>query len=117
MAEPRPDRDPEPDDRCGGAAGAIALLIAAAAFVIYRGAIVSYLLQRRASTGSTMRTGSRSRILVHLGRYNHFYRPVVEIYFFVGQRLFGCAALPFHLASVAHPSRQHADLVSCSRAS
>lgn len=38
--------------------------------------------------------------LVRLERYDHFYRPVIEIYFFLGQRLFGCAAFPFHLASV-----------------
>jgi len=35
-----------------------------------------------------------------LGQYDHFYRPVIEVYFAAGYRLFGCAALPFHLASV-----------------
>ena len=39
--------------------------------------------------------------LLYLERYGHFYRPVIEIYFFVGQRLFGCAPLPFHLASLS----------------
>jgi hypothetical protein len=38
--------------------------------------------------------------VVRLDRYDHFYRPVIEVYFHVGGRLFGCAALPFHLASI-----------------
>src|SRR4029077_7525245 len=37
---------------------------------------------------------------LHLSRYDHFYRPIVEIYFYLGDRLFGCAAFPFHLASL-----------------
>ena len=39
--------------------------------------------------------------LLHLERYDHFYRPVIEIYFSLGRALFGCAALPFHLGSIA----------------
>jgi hypothetical protein len=39
--------------------------------------------------------------LLRLDRYDHFYRPVIEIYFFVGRGIFGCAAFPFHLASIA----------------
>lgn len=38
--------------------------------------------------------------LLRFDRYDHFYRPVIEIYFHAGQRLFGCNALPFHLASI-----------------
>ena len=38
--------------------------------------------------------------LVRLDRYDHFYRPVVEVYFYLGQRVFGCAPLPFHLLSI-----------------
>jgi hypothetical protein len=38
--------------------------------------------------------------LVRLDRYNHFYRPVVEIYFHLGQRVFGCDPMPFHVLSV-----------------
>jgi hypothetical protein len=98
VAEPRPDRDPEPTTGAAGAAGG-ALLIAAAAFVIYRAAIVSYLFNDDFNWFDDAHRFAFAN-LVHLGRYNHFYRPVVEIYFFVGQRLFGCAALPFHLASV-----------------
>lgn len=36
-----------------------------------------------------------------LSRYDHFYRPVIETYFFVGLSLFGCDPFPFHLASIA----------------
>jgi hypothetical protein len=39
--------------------------------------------------------------LVDLDRYNHFYRPVVSLYFVAGQRLFGCEPAPFHALSVA----------------
>jgi hypothetical protein len=39
--------------------------------------------------------------LVRLERYDHFYRPVIELYFAAGLALFGCDAWPFHLASVA----------------
>ena len=38
--------------------------------------------------------------LVRLDRYNHFYRPVIEIYFHLGQRVFGCDPMPFHLLSL-----------------
>lgn len=38
--------------------------------------------------------------LFDLARYNHFYRPVIELYFFAGLSLFGCNAFPFHLASI-----------------
>ena len=37
---------------------------------------------------------------VHLGRYDHFYRPVIETYFYLGYRLFGCDARAFHLLSI-----------------
>jgi hypothetical protein len=36
-----------------------------------------------------------------LSRYNHFYRPVIETYFFIGWTLFGCDPFPFHIASIA----------------
>src|SRR5262245_34740801 len=43
----------------------------------------------------------RASNLVHLERYAHFYRPVIEIYFYAGHRLFGCAPRPFHVLSLA----------------
>ena len=39
--------------------------------------------------------------ILNLDNYNHFYRPIVETYFFAGYRLFGCDARAFHLASIA----------------
>ena len=39
--------------------------------------------------------------MLDLDRYQHFYRPVIELYFFAGLTLFGCHPFPFHLASVA----------------
>ena len=39
--------------------------------------------------------------LLHIEQYNHFYRPVIEVYFFIGRKLFGCDPLSFHVASVA----------------
>jgi hypothetical protein len=37
---------------------------------------------------------------VHLDRYDHFYRPVIEAYFYLGYRVFGCDARGFHLLSI-----------------
>jgi hypothetical protein len=39
--------------------------------------------------------------LFRLERYDHFYRPVIELYFFAGLRAFGCDPFPFHVTSVA----------------
>jgi hypothetical protein len=38
--------------------------------------------------------------LLRLERYGGFYRPVIEVYFYSGLRLFGCEALPFHVLSI-----------------
>jgi hypothetical protein len=38
--------------------------------------------------------------MLDLSRYDHFYRPVIELYFQAGLALFGCDAVPFHVASV-----------------
>ena len=35
-----------------------------------------------------------------LWRYDHFYRPVIEVYFASGLAAFGCNPFPFHVASV-----------------
>jgi hypothetical protein len=39
--------------------------------------------------------------MVDLSRYDHFYRPVIEVYFYAGLSMFGCDAFPFHAASIA----------------
>jgi hypothetical protein len=43
-------------------------------------------------------TFTPSRVL-HLDQYDHFYRPVIELYFYGGRRLFGCSPFAFHVAS------------------
>jgi hypothetical protein len=40
------------------------------------------------------------RNFFELDRYNHFYRPVIEIYFALGRTLFGCNPQLFHWASI-----------------
>jgi hypothetical protein len=36
-----------------------------------------------------------------LSRYDHFYRPVIELYFLAGLTIFGCDPFPFHVLSIA----------------
>jgi hypothetical protein len=76
-----------------------ALLLAVAVLVIYRSAIGSYLFNDDFGWFNDAHQFAFGN-LFHLGRYNHFYRPVVEVYFYAGQQMFGCDALPFHLVSV-----------------
>ena len=97
MTQLRSDRDHEPTTGVAAAAGGALLIVVA--LVIYRAAIVSYLFNDDFNWFDDAHRFAFAN-LVHLGRYDHFYRPVIEIYFFVGLRFFGCAALPFHLASV-----------------
>ena len=73
---------------------------AAAAAIVYRDAVLAYLLEDDFHWFGEARRFEWGNLL-HLERYGHFYRPVIEIYFFVGQRLFGCAPMPFHLASLS----------------
>src|SRR6266852_4396663 len=75
------------------------LLIVAVVGFIYRAAIVSFLFNDDFNWFDEARRFAFAN-LFHLDRYNHFYRPVVEIYFYLGHRLFACQPLPFHLLSV-----------------
>jgi hypothetical protein len=84
-------------DALAWAAGALALT--AAVVVIYRPALASYFFNDDFQWLESARTFDPANLL-HLGRYDHFYRPIIEIYFYLGERLFGCAALPFHLVSL-----------------
>jgi len=79
------------------AAGAFALT--AAVVVVYRPALGSYFFNDDFQWHERARTFDAANLL-DLSRYDHFYRPIVEIYFYLGERLFGCAALPFHLVSL-----------------
>jgi hypothetical protein len=38
--------------------------------------------------------------LFRLDRYDHFYRPVIELYFLAGLNAFGCNPFPFHITSL-----------------
>jgi hypothetical protein len=78
---------------CGGAA------LAAAVGVIYCGAAVSYFFNDDFHWLQGARRFEAANLL-RIDRYDHFYRPVIEIYFHLGSQVFGCAALPFHLASI-----------------
>jgi hypothetical protein len=79
----------------GGAA-----LVIAAVGIVYADAVGSYLVDDDFHWLQRARH-FRWSTLVDLNQFSHFYRPLIEIYFFIGQRIVGCAALPFHLASVA----------------
>lgn len=77
---------------------ATALIVAAVA-LIYHDAPASYFFN---DDVQWMAAASRFdlRHLVHIGDYHHFYRPLVELYFFVGRLAFACRPAPFHLASI-----------------
>jgi len=78
--------------------GAVALTAIVAA--IYRDVTRTYYFNDDFQWLQGARTFAMANVL-HIERYNHFYRPIIEIYFFIGRRAFGCDALSFHLASVA----------------
>jgi len=78
--------------------GAVALTAIVAA--IYRDVTRTYYFNDDFQWLQGARTFALVNVL-HIERYNHFYRPIIEIYFFIGRRAFGCDAVSFHLASVA----------------
>jgi hypothetical protein len=78
--------------------GAVALTAIVAA--IYRDVTRTYYFNDDFQWLQGARTFALANVL-HIERYNHFYRPIIEIYFFIGRLAFGCDALSFHLASVA----------------
>jgi hypothetical protein len=78
-------------------AGAVAVVAAVAQ--IYQKAALSYFFNDDFQWLQSAQHFHWSR-LVDLSQYDHFYRPVIEVYFFVGLQLFGCAAFPFHVASL-----------------
>jgi protein O-mannosyl-transferase len=77
--------------------GAVALTAIVA--VVYRDATRIYYFNDDFQWLQQARTFTPVKLL-HIERYNHFYRPVIEIYFFIGRRLFGCDPVSFHVASV-----------------
>lgn len=76
-----------------------ALGLAAAVAIIYRSAAASYLFNDDfdwLGSAPTFRLGN----VIHLDRYSHFYRPVIEIYFHIGWELFGCNPFAFHALNI-----------------
>jgi len=80
------------------AAGALAL--AAAVVFVYQDAARSYFFNDDFQwLQSAYRFDAAN--FVRIERYDHFYRPVIEIYFYLGHRFFGCDASSFHLLSIS----------------
>ena len=75
-----------------------AVVIAAVA-VVYHEAALSYFVDDDFHWLQGPRRFEWSGLL-DLDRYDHFYRPMIEVYFAIGQWAVGCSALPFHLASI-----------------
>lgn len=76
------------------------LTVMAAAAVVYRGIVSAYFFEDDFQWLMTTRAFRPEHVL-DLGRYAHFYRPVVELYFWAALSLFGGSAALFHLANVA----------------
>lgn len=75
------------------------MIVIGAVSLIYRDAAFSYFFNDDFHWLSDARRFNPANVL-HLERYDHFYRPVIEVYFFLGQTIFGCEPLPFHVASI-----------------
>jgi hypothetical protein len=82
----------------GSAAGS--LIVVAAVLLIYTGSTRAYFFDDDFHWLASA-PGFSVPGFFDLSRYNHFYRPVIETYFFIGWKLFGCDPLPFHVASIA----------------
>jgi hypothetical protein len=78
--------------------GAVALTAIVA--TIYRDVIRTYYFNDDFQWLQGARSFAVANVL-HIERYDHFYRPIIEIYFFIGRRMFGCDPVSFHIASVA----------------
>ena len=77
----------------------LALAVLAAIAVVYWRAIGAYFYEDDfAWLMSTF--GFRPQNILNLAAYNHFYRPVVELYFWVAAPLFGGSPALFHAASI-----------------
>lgn len=78
---------------------AAALLLVGAVFLIYWQAIFSYWLDDDFQWLVTRWTFHPS-MLVDISGQSHFYRPIIELYFWIGSPLFGGSPVAFHLASI-----------------
>lgn len=78
------------------------LAIAAAVFIVYRDARSAYFFEDDFQWLAGTLTYDLSSLLDVFGRgRSHFYRPVIELYFWAATPLVGGSPLLFHLASVA----------------
>lgn len=75
-------------------------VIVVAVLVIYRAAVGSYFFNDDFQWLQE-HWAFDFRSLFDLGHYSHFYRPVIQIYFYLSSTAFGCDATGFHLESVA----------------
>jgi hypothetical protein len=76
-----------------------ALLIAAAVATIYARSTSAYFFDDDFHWLEQTQAFALLNML-DLDRYQHFYRPVIEVYFYIGLSLFGCQPWPFHLTSI-----------------
>ena len=79
--------------------GAIAAAIVIAVALMYAPAVGGYFFNDDFQWLESAYRFDSARF-VHLERYDHFYRPVIETYFYLGYRLFGCDPRGFHLLSI-----------------
>jgi hypothetical protein len=79
---------------------ALAIAISGAVAVIYHQAILSSFFDDDFHWLAQTRRFEFTN-LFRLERYDHFYRPVIELYFLLGLNAFGCNPFPFHLSSLA----------------
>ena len=75
------------------------LVIVAAVAVVYRHAPAGYWFEDDFQW-LVSRAAFRPSHLLHIDLYDHFYRPVIELYFWAGLQVFGRSPMPFHLANV-----------------
>jgi len=76
-----------------------AVIIAASVVVIYNRAAASYFVEDDFHWLAQTQVFNPVNLL-DLHRYSHFYRPVIEVYFYAGLSAFGCDATSFHVASI-----------------
>ena len=95
-----PDSAEQTGDRLGSMwLGAAAAAITVAVALIYAPAAGGYFFNDDFQWLQSAYRFEPARVF-HLGNYDHFYRPVIETYFYLGYRLFGCDARGFHLLSI-----------------
>jgi hypothetical protein len=78
---------------------ALALLLAGAVFVIYWQAVFAYYLDDDFQWLVT-RWAFQPSHLFDISSQSHFFRPVIELYFWIGSPLFGGSPVAFHLVSI-----------------